>query len=102
MTTDATLVNDAWQLLGEAGQSEYGAARALGIDHGTMREYCNGEKAMPPHTVRDLMQIAQRRRNSLVSAVLEAAKLPTSGGPVTDAQVAQVNRMLRKAELMVS
>jgi hypothetical protein len=104
MTTDTSpLVNPLSHAdiirhhLAEAGLSQRAAAQELGIDDRTMRRYCSGDLLVPPLVILALMQLAQRRRNVVIIAMLEEGKLKPSDGPVTLERLVANNEKLRLA-----
>jgi hypothetical protein len=50
-------------LLGDAGLSQRGAAKALGINERTMRRYCSGDAAVPRVIVLALERLRDTRRD---------------------------------------
>jgi len=83
--------------LSEAGLSQRGAARELGIDERTMRRYCAGDLLVPPLVILALRQIAQRHRNQQIIDMVDRGELSTSDGSATRERLIECNEELRKA-----
>ena len=86
--------------LEDAGLSQRGAARELGIDERTMRKYCSGDLPVPRTIILALRYLALIHGNEEIIDRIDKGiiKLGYSGTNITAAErerLAAINKMLR-------